>query len=649
MTPNEQKGVGAGTVLVLPAVVAWALVAVGVVVRRPALDTCRPAIRAFLQQPAVGDEALPARLWQDPLRTAYGAYESLGAGKRAERSQEDGRGAVARSAERTPQSLFSVNPPLTLQMLRVRIAERLVRGERVFVLPVLVSGEAYAEDAETRHRTRYAVLAGLSVTGHIPSDRNHIGYFTIDGPGAGASNERKFIVAFEWYEKNAPTEWAPRDPARHVLVLWVDEDQLGPKPLETLGGIVRPLGAELSWLANASALLCCRPNWWTLAKALALCVVDQNPSVKVIGPTRSDVLVAMLSSVKRGLPGALTGVRFYCSRATICEELLGEALGEDASTRRVQDLFQRLNLRRTIADDEQVCEQLVHELKLRYVASSKSDVHVALVAEWDTAYGRALPETFARAYERGGGPDGSRENVRFFAYLQGIDGLLPGEEQALDQVVSREARESVAAMERPEGKAQLDHIRRLEWQLARYNHKLKRDRKGCLRAIGILGSDVYDKLLILRALRPSFPGVIFFTTDLDARLLHPDEQKWARNLIVGSSFGLQLSDDLQGRIPPFRGSYQTSDFFATLSTLEHQRIRVGARGRPQVYEIGRSGQYGLSLDAHPWPHPPSSRQQPWLSWRRFLWILLALGCLSLLLLLLLIRFTNRGCAQLGAC
>ena len=48
------------------------------------------------------------------------------------------------------------------------------------------------------------------------------------------------------------------------------------------------------------------------------------------------------------------------------------------------------------------------------------------------------------------------------------------------------------------------------------------------KAIGVLGSDVYDKLLILQALKQNFPHAIFFTTDLDARLFPPREIQWTR-------------------------------------------------------------------------------------------------------------------------
>ena len=84
-----------------------------------------------------------------------------------------------------------------------------------------------------------------------------------------------------------------------------------------------------------------------------------------------------------------------------------------------------------------------------------------------------------------------------------------------------------------------------------------------LQAIGVLGNDVHDKLLVLQALQPEFPTAMFFTTDLDARYLHPKERTWTRNLIVASNFGLRLDDRLQMSTPPFRDGYQTSLFFTT--------------------------------------------------------------------------------------
>ena len=98
-----------------------------------------------------------------------------------------------------------------------------------------------------------------------------------------------------------------------------------------------------------------------------------------------------------------------------------------------------------------------------------------------------------------------------------------------------------AYSERPEGTSQFDYVRRLASRIRADDQKLRQRygrKENGIRAVGVLGSDVYDKLLVLQALQPEIPHAMFFTTDLDARLFHPREQDWARNLIVASSFGL---------------------------------------------------------------------------------------------------------------
>ena len=93
------------------------------------------------------------------------------------------------------------------------------------------------------------------------------------------------------------------------------------------------------------------------------------------------------------------------------------------------------------------------------------------------------------------------------------------------------------------------------------------DKKG-VAAIGVLGSDVHDKLMILEALRQYFPHKLFFTTDLDAAYIHPAKWPQTHNLLVASAFDLKLRPELQGEIPPFRDSYQTAFFLATQMALK---------------------------------------------------------------------------------
>ena len=128
---------------------------------------------------------------------------------------------------------------------------------------------------------------------------------------------------------------------------------------------------------------------------------------------------------------------------------------------------------------------------------------------------------------------------------------------------------------------------------------LKRDDKGGLRAIGVLGNDVFDKLLVLRALKPLFPEAIFFTTDYDAALAGQDELEWSRNLIIASSYGPMANREYQKDIPPFRSTYQTAAFLAArMAAQNNAGEALKLRGAiekglasARLFEIDRRGEF----------------------------------------------------------
>lgn len=183
-----------------------------------------------------------------------------------------------------------------------------------------------------------------------------------------------------------------------------------------------------------------------------------------------------------------------------------------------------------------------------------------------------------------------------FTYLQGLDGKVSGRdhEQTSSKGKDKEApllKDSIRSielseMERPIGESQLDYMRRLASTIREMD---KREMDKCswrdklfakcwgIETIGVTGSDVYDKLLVLQALHQSLPEKVFFTTDLDARYTEPEQIEWTRNLIVASHFGLQLEEHIQRDIPPFRDSYQTSAFYTVLRALEILHCRGEAQ------------------------------------------------------------------------
>lgn len=133
-------------------------------------------------------------------------------------------------------------------------------------------------------------------------------------------------------------------------------------------------------------------------------------------------------------------------------------------------------------------------------------------------------------------------------------------------------------------------------------------------AIGVLANDVHDKLMILQALHEDFADKPFFTTDLDARFLHPKVQRYTRNLIVAGSLplafppagGASSIQTLQDGTPPLRDAYQTATYLAARHAGcadEPCRSRESAELKavvndPSVYEIGREKAVPLSGHAH---------------------------------------------------
>src|SRR4029077_5651098 len=96
-----------------------------------------------------------------------------------------------------------------------------------------------------------------------------------------------------------------------------------------------------------------------------------------------------------------------------------------------------------------------------------------------------------------------------------IDGRLPGDlpkpsenEQKPKSQVPVEPKPE----EPTEGLDQSDFLRRLAPRLKKQDIIWRRH-GASIGEIGLLGSDIYDKLMILRALRPEFPDAIFFTNN----------------------------------------------------------------------------------------------------------------------------------------
>ena len=185
----------------------------------------------------------------------------------------------------------------------------------------------------------------------------------------------------------------------------------------------------------------------------------------------------------------------------------------------------------------------------------------------------------------------SIKNVKYFTYLAGLDGTkTTADNPKASESQSPSKTEDI--VDQPSGEQQLDHIRRLAYLFsmrARSEYNAFPDISD-VKAVGLLGSDVFDKMLMLQALKEQIPKCLFFTTELDASFTMRNQTSWTRNLITAAGFNLlppsnvMTNDSL--RFTPFRDSYATAEFVGCLGFLE--RTRDLPRASVDTYEIGRT-------------------------------------------------------------
>jgi hypothetical protein len=524
-----------------------------------------------------GIQDIPARLWQDPLDVV------------ARRSNAAGH-----------HSLTDLGADSTS-----------------IVLAVSMPGEFYPEDSETRRRTRYAVLSALHAQGYVPRDEAHIGYVQLGGKEReiniaatdgvtlsirdqrAASMERSGRIPFEWFDG------ADKKP---LLVLWLDETDLttDQRPLRRLARIVCDLGLD----SNRWSFI--GPQASTTLRQIVAETADPEPSDHPTGQCDRNRLRHM---------------SVFNYGATVADDELESAVSNTGGTHPRTDEGGIVGTKlhaldvdyvRTTNTDEQLALAIFEEVKRRGVdfgenAASPTPDRLLLISEWDSSYGRSLPATVERVFNTHA--PHKADWIDQYSYLRGLDGQLP--EQTAPRPSSTAAPTDATAgqsngngasnlrrREVADGESQYDYLRRLAANMRARDEQLHRNSAGVV-AIGVLGSDVYDKLTILQALRPEFPEALFFTTDLDERLRPEGKKLFSRNLIVASGFERRLRDAVQVDVPPFRGSYETSAFLATRlavrfvnPTAEDKRSPVDFYElrktlnhwlqQPRLFEIGRT-------------------------------------------------------------
>ena len=530
---------------------------------------------------------------------------------------------------------MSLKPPIetrahTIEELRCQIQRDVevtdAEQQDLHILAVMVPGGPYAEDREARIRTRYAVISGLSDTGYLPADSEHIGYldFAMECEKAFEQKSNKIlcdwpaIMPYEWFNKETKNKTAVDTYSGTLLVLWVDDEEISQNmTLKMFGRLFDGLtpGPHEQYISN-------------IAGKISAFSKDLEIKFDVIGPASSTTLLKMYREIVsvscKEHPDACTasdiktyadyGIRIISPKATLNDEAVADLLNISD----IKNIHNSINIKRAIATDDLLVTELLCELLRRGInpygyppeigvtkvtQSSctgylkwplnflKKQDHIVLVGEWDTVYSRNFFDSFKKHIAE---HDVNREVnwIHVFNYFRGIDGVSGNYSSIRKASEKNESvKNSDKRLRQAVGEYQLDYLRRLGYSISQLEDSLENNES--IRAIGIIGNDTYDKLLILQALRKHFPEAVFFSTDLDARMLHREENNWARNLIVASGCGLVPPiDAFKGM--PFRDNYQTSTYMATRSAVLVNQSDKSDCTKANIFEVGNNGEVNYS-------------------------------------------------------
>ena len=611
--------------ILLPNFAILLLVAMGLFGNRDALISARPTSSAATRE----FKYMRVRSWEDPLtipRPSGGAagvvMDENGCTNHITRTLNRAKLEMAKfRAERgyTPKPLQVLVLPVLLPndarddegeiRLRIRYAVSAALGRAQYVAMrndrMVVGNLSLPIEKNSSRTADLTVRAEFFELRHIVADnvvmKPHPHYWAGDVHDAGATHPDSAPLIFE-------------RPYDLVSVIWLDESQLSwqPTPLAQIEEAAGRLFCEVQGYdlkvigPNDSDLLA---GWLTLDGS-EVPLDPPEPRRVLLSPraTASDAVLKISISTDPELAGKDLSMKegnWSLERTIATDDVLVRALIRELQLRAALPADKERALAATAASSSSPAPKLnpIMAFIARIGAALTRPVrallpgqpHIAIIAEWNTLYARSMARTFSAVLQPGGAGSPSLSVQRMdwsltprsrstggsyvheFSYLRGLDGALGSGDRSGEN--ARDERRDGGAepgralalrgaqgLNTAAGTSQLDYLRRLEAELHQLDRRLrlKGDR---LSAIGILGSDVYDKLLILRALKKSFPQAIFFTTDIDANYLDRNEAEFARNLVIASAHGLKTSGALQYGVPPFRDSYQTALYLTTLRAL----------------------------------------------------------------------------------
>jgi hypothetical protein len=227
MADNDKRKIDIpwGTLLPLMAVLA------GVLVQYKPLVSERPSVPNEKTAPVIAEQDVDARLWQDPIGVAQKQKALL--------DEQIDKGVAKKGSAESHDTSALCN-------LLCERADTFQAPGSVSLLAVMLDAGPYSEQAESRLRARQAVLEGLSESGFVPIDGEHIGFVTAAWPPPEANApspaiERALVLPWEECEAIGDSKRVFPAGARRVVVVWLPAANFNVNPLHCFAALINHL------------------------------------------------------------------------------------------------------------------------------------------------------------------------------------------------------------------------------------------------------------------------------------------------------------------------------------------------------------------------------------------------------------------------
>lgn len=537
--------------------------------------------------PIRGHQKIPARIWEDPFEAAHSVLKTKNAA------------LLDTSSENLIKEIFDTilgkNSSKKKRACDQTCSQNLKNKIHIYAIPLSV--DSWSISQETRVKRRYATHMALYRQGFIPSQSSSIHSLCLPPLSLETMSNKKSSSSY------------PCMPHQYIhYEILTKENNSHEETDESTDQNSLPEVAILLWTRNARvsedpALFVQQLSSQLLVEAKN--IFDENLTEEEL--IQFFDFVAFWPPSSSGLAKVREILDNYSPPKTIPElrfrlvNYSATAFFSSDNNTHLEPLsgLDNVNLRITfdtvIADDSLVIDQLLDELFLKR-GFSPINTNFVLVTEWENIYSRKMAKEFQKLCKLKMPPDSiqSHCNIYHFPYISGISGDSFHSLSATKiktQVKDKSSKQQEIRL--PFGSGQYDYIRR---SAHTFNQRFKNKRNT---VFALFGSNLDDKLLVLQAVRESNKESTIITTDVNALYTSLITKYPIRNLIIASSFPLDIESNTDTSFEDsfgtfhFRDSYQTSLFKAITISITKKESMLTSRDELskniELYEVGKSG------------------------------------------------------------